>query len=87
MTGRSIGSIRQEVNGIAERWQRSAHALEAEDQPEGEQLARLVKTHSSDSFYGCDEPLEAAIFSILAELQKELDRIQAGAAKDRDVDR
>ena len=72
---------------MAERWQWSAPVLDNEDQPYGEQLARLVKTHSSDVFYGCDEPLEAAVFSGLSELQKELDRIQAGAGEDGDVDR
>ncbi len=31
-----------------------------------------AKKHSSEAFYALDDPLEAAVFSVLAELMKEL---------------
>ena len=34
----------------------------------------MVKMHSSEAFYALDDPLEAAIFSVLIELLKETDR-------------
>ena len=34
----------------------------------------MAKMHSSEAFYAFDDPLEAAIFSVLIELIKELDR-------------
>jgi hypothetical protein len=61
--------------------------LEDEDLPVGEQLARLSKIHSSDAFYGCDEPLEAVVFSVFSEMQKELELIRAGDLVEHDVDR
>jgi hypothetical protein len=69
--GRSVASIRQRVKGIAERWEQAARVLAREDDRScGEALAGLVKMHSSDVFYGCNEPLEAAVFSALVEIVK-----------------
>jgi len=31
----------------------------------------MVKKHSSESFYAFDDPLEAAVFSVLVEMMKE----------------
>jgi len=39
----------------------------------------MVKIHSSEAFYALDDPLEAAIFSVLIELLKDRD-------KERNVD-
>lgn len=69
-TGRSISSIRQEVNGVAGRWARSARALREGDRAAGLALASLARSHASDAFYGCDDPLEASLFSVLVELRK-----------------
>jgi len=72
--GRSVASIRQRAKGIAERWEKSARVLAREDDRScGEDLAGLVKKHTSDVFYGCNEPLEAAIFSALVEIAKARD--------------
>ncbi|WP_321506717.1 hypothetical protein [uncultured Methanoregula sp.] len=67
--GRSVESVRQGVNGKAARWARSARALpEGKQQVCGEKLAALAKTHSSEAFFVCDDPLEAALFSVLVEM-------------------
>ena len=80
MTGRSFASVRQGVKSTADRWARSSRALKKDDRPYGARLVELAKRHASEAFYGCDDPLEAAIFSVLVELIKE--QAQAG----RDVD-
>ncbi len=63
MVGRSFMSVRQGVKGPLERWARAARVLRKEDQPYGESVAALARLHSSEAFYGCDEPLEAVVFS------------------------
>lgn len=70
MVGRSFESVRQGVRGPLERWARAARALRKEDQPYGESVAALARLHSSEAFYGCDDPLEAAIFSGLIGILK-----------------
>ncbi len=88
MTGRSFASVRQGVKSTADRWARSSRALKKDDRPYGERLVELAKKHASEAFYGCDDPLEAAVFSVLVELIKEqakreqTEQEQAG----RDVD-
>lgn len=68
--GRNFTSIRQGVKSTADHWARSSRALKKEDQPYGEKLVKLAKKHSSEAFYGCDDPLEAAVFSVLIEMIK-----------------
>jgi hypothetical protein len=34
------------------------------------QLADMGKNHSSEAFFGCDDPLESVIFSALLEVQQ-----------------
>lgn len=34
------------------------------------QLADMGKNHSSEAFFGCDNPLESVIFSALLEIRK-----------------
>ena len=75
--GRSFVSIRQGVNGMTGRWAGSQRALGTEDRPYSERLVAFARKHSSEAFYGCDDPLEAAIFSALVEItrrQEELSR-------------
>jgi hypothetical protein len=31
----------------------------------GEKLAKLAKMYSGEAFFGCDDPLEAVLFSVL----------------------
>jgi hypothetical protein len=59
---------------VANRWLKASRALSKEDQIYGQRLAEMVKMHSSEAFYALDDPLEAAVFSVLIELLKENDR-------------
>ncbi len=34
-------------------------------------VAEMAKKHSSEAFYALDDPLEAAVFSVLVEMMKE----------------
>ncbi len=85
MMGRSFESVRQGVKSIADRWARSSRALKKEDRQYGEKLVELAKKHSSEAFMACDDPLEAAVFSVLVETIKRQD--QAEARQREDVDR
>ena len=46
--------------------------MKKEDQIYGQRLAEMVKKHSSEAFYAFDDPLEAAIFSVLVEIMKDI---------------
>ena len=82
--GRSFESVRQGVKSIADRWARSSRSLKMEDQQYGEKLAELAKKHSSEAFIACDDPLEAAVFSLLVETIKRQDQIESRLKKDTD---
>jgi hypothetical protein len=62
------------VSGRAERWGRAAKALRKEDRKYAERVIAMAKKHSSECFYACDDPLEAAVFSALIELLREQER-------------
>ena len=76
--GRSFESVRMGVREVTERWARVRRALKREDQVYADRLIEMAKRHSSAGFYAFDDPLEAAMFSALVEMLKEMDR--------RDVD-
>ncbi len=69
--GRSFESVRMGVKGISERWLKASRALKKEDQVYGQRLAEMAKMHSSEAFYALDDPLEAAVFSVLVEMMRE----------------
>jgi hypothetical protein len=65
---RSFESVRQGVKEVSDRWLKASRALKKEDQVYGRMLAEMARKHSSEAL---DDPLEAAIFSVLIELIKE----------------
>lgn len=71
--GRSFESVRMGVKDVSARWVKASRALKKEDQVYGLMLADMAKKHSSEAFYALDDPLEAAVFSVLVELLKKLD--------------
>lgn len=71
--GRTFLSVRIGVRSLAERWARAAKHQSRDDRGPAAELARLAKTHSSAAFFGCDDPLEAALFSAFLELHRKLD--------------
>ena len=72
--GRSFESVRMGVKDVSARWLKSSKALKKEDQIYGQKLAEMAKKHSSEAFYAMDDPLEAAVFSVLLELVREMDK-------------
>ncbi|MEI8331203.1 MAG: hypothetical protein WCF90_06080 [Methanomicrobiales archaeon] len=94
--GRSFESVRQGVKGPIERWARAARALRKEERPYGEKIVALAKLHSSEAFYGCDDPLEAVVFSVLIGIIRQQEalamqvredpRKESGEGEERDVD-
>jgi len=79
--GRTFPSVRQGVNSTADRWARSARALRKEDQRYGELLVEMAKTHSSEAFVACDDPLEGVVFSALVEILRRQDKLEADFKK------
>ena len=77
--GRSFESIRLGVKNTADRWLKVRRAMRQDDQVYAEKVAGMAKKHSSEGFYAFDDPLEAAVFSVLVEIVKEMDR-QGGSA-------
>jgi hypothetical protein len=73
--GRSYESVRMGVNATAERWMRARKFLREGDRRYAERLAAMAKKHASACFYNFDDPVEAAIFSALLELAKEVDAL------------
>jgi len=55
---------------VSARWLKASRALKKEDQVYGQRLAEMAKVHSSEAFYALDDPLEAAVFSVLVEMIK-----------------
>jgi hypothetical protein len=69
--GRSFTSVRLGVRSVTKRWERTARKLCRDSREPGEKLTVMAKTRSSEAFFGCDTPLEAAIFSALLGIQGE----------------
>ena len=74
--GRSFESVRMGAQDVSVRWARASRAMKKEDQVYSQELARMAKKHSSEAFYVMDDPLEAAVFSVLVELLKERDELR-----------
>ena len=70
--GRSYESVRMGVNATAERWLRARRDLREGDRIYAERLAAMAKKHASACFYNFDDPVEAALFSVLIEIAKEM---------------
>lgn len=63
--GRSFQSVRMGVKDIAGRWERAAMAMRSDDAAYAEKVVKMAKTYASEGFYAFDDPLEAAVFSVL----------------------
>ena len=62
------------MKDVSARWLKASRTLKKEDQVYGQKVAEMAKKHSSEAFYALDDPLEAAVFSVLVELLRELER-------------
>ena len=72
--GRSFVSVCQDARIITERWERLSRQLRPQERQAGRDLAAKGKTHSSEAFYGCDDPLEAVLFSVLVGICRQQDQ-------------
>jgi hypothetical protein len=66
------------VKDVSARWLKASKALKKEDQVYGQRIAEMARKHSSEAFYALDDPLEAAVFSVLVEIMKELSDRKVG---------
>jgi hypothetical protein len=79
--GRSFESIRLGVKNTSDRWMRARKAMRKEDQVYAERISEMAKKHASEGFYAFDDPLEAAVFSVLVEMLKEIERQEDGGPR------
>jgi len=54
--GRSFESVRLGVKDVSARWLKASRALKKDEQVYGQRLAEMAKKHSSEVFYGLDDP-------------------------------
>lgn len=83
--GRTFKSVRMGSQEVAQRWLKASRALSKDDQIYGQRIAERIKMHSSESFHAIDDPLEAAVFSVLIELLKEVNRVKGEKIADVDI--
>ena len=69
--GRSFQSVRMGVNNIAGRWERAARVMRCNDEIYANKVVAMAKTYASEAFFAFDDPLEAAMFSVLICMQRE----------------
>lgn len=69
--GRVFLSPRMGVRATAERWRRLGRTARDRDGVALGQLAGMAMAHASEGFFAFDDPLEAAMVSVLAELARE----------------
>lgn len=62
--------MRMGVKDVSARWLKASKALKKEDQIYGQKMAEMARKHSREAFYALDDPLEAAVFSVLVEIMK-----------------
>ena len=60
------------MKDVSAMWLKASKALKKEDQVYGQMIAEIAKRHSSEAFYALDDPLEAAVFSVLVEMMREI---------------
>ncbi len=71
-----------EVKALSERWERAARALPGLDRERGRRVAAMAKKHASEAFCAFDDPLEAAVFSVLIEILKNYEEERDGGGAD-----
>ncbi len=79
--GRSFESVRMGMKDVSNRWLKAARGLKKEDRAYGLKISELARRHSSEAFYALDDPLEAALFSILVEMVKEIDGLSESSSR------
>ncbi len=62
------------MRNTATRWHRVKRAMKVEDQAYAEKLSEMIARHEKERFTVFEDPLEAALFAVLIELLKEIDR-------------
>jgi hypothetical protein len=69
---RSFESVRRGANEVSARRLMASRAMKKEEKVLGQKLAEMAKMHFGEGFYALDDRLEAAIFSALVGIMKEL---------------
>ena len=62
-----------EIKTIAERWKRATRPLKIHDQKYGLRLVEMFNEYNGEAIKRFDDPLEAAVFTVLIEMLKDQD--------------
>jgi hypothetical protein len=56
------------IKDVSARWLKASRALKKEDRVYGQKVAEMAKKHFCGAFFALDDPMEAAVFSMLVEM-------------------
>ena len=65
------------VNEVAGRWKRASRLMRDVEADQAETIVMFAKQFSSEAFYAFDDPLEAALFSVIISIVREQERAAA----------
>ncbi len=75
--GRTVEEIQIFVNVIANRWKKTSRAMLGLNRIYAERVIHKMTANSEATFCGLTDPLEAAVFSVLIEMERDLEEMRA----------
>ena len=75
--GRTVEEIQIFVNVIANRWKKTSRAMLGLNRIYAERVIQKMTANSETTFSGLTDPLEAAVFSVLIEMERDLEEMRA----------
>jgi len=74
--GRSVEEIKIYVDVIANRWKKTSRAMLGLNRIYAERVIQKMTANSELTFGGLTDPLEAAVFSVLIEMERDLEEMK-----------
>ena len=74
--GRSVEEIKIYVDVIANRWKKTSRAMLGLNRIYAEKVIQKMTANSETTFNGLIDPLEAAVFSVLIEMEWDLEEMK-----------
>ena len=76
MINTCIPSVRPGVEVIIERWKKTTRAMLGNNKFYADKVIKKAMMCNYDNLYGIKDLLEAAVFSVLIEMEKEIDELR-----------
>ena len=74
--GRTVEEIQIFVNVIANRWKKTSRAMLGLNRIYAERVIQKMTANSELTFSGLTDPLEAVVFSVLIEMERDLEEMK-----------